>query len=116
MTAEKSIDVRATLVDALQLDLIGPTGPLGNHNEVLSQSPLRWFLTGLLVPTDADKNQRIAPTASDELDQEAEPAGVNDDETRFALRGLEVGARSSSRRSRLQVHRRRCVTVHALST
>ncbi|PHR92499.1 MAG: helicase, partial [Blastopirellula sp.] len=75
------IDVRADLVDALQIDLIGPTGPLGNHNEVLDQAPSRWYLTGFLVPTDADEEQRCDPTSSDELDQAAEPAGLDDDST-----------------------------------
>ncbi|MFH1302895.1 MAG: hypothetical protein ABIK07_17675 [Planctomycetota bacterium] len=78
------IEVREALVNALQLDQldqIGPTGPLGNHKEVLSQSPSRWYLTGFLVPTDADEDQRSGPTANDELDQAAEPAGIDDDET-----------------------------------
>ncbi|TVS21127.1 MAG: hypothetical protein EA424_00470 [Planctomycetaceae bacterium] len=75
------LDVRRELVDALQLDLIGPTGPLGNHQEVLPQAPSRWYLTGFLVPTDADEEQRSDPTANDELDQAAEPAGIDDDDS-----------------------------------
>ena len=43
------LEVRGSLVDALQLDLIGPTGPLGNHKEVLPQTPSRWYLTGFLA-------------------------------------------------------------------
>ena len=35
------LEVRQELVDALQLDLVGPTGSLGNHKEVLTQSPSR---------------------------------------------------------------------------
>ena len=53
------LEVRQELVDALQLDLIGPTGPLGNHKEVLTQTPSRWYLTGFLVPTDADEDQTV---------------------------------------------------------
>ena len=34
------LEVRCHLIDALQIDLIGPTGPLGNHNEILPQPPL----------------------------------------------------------------------------
>ena len=52
------LEVRRELVDALQIDLIGPNGPLGDHNEILPQSPSRWYLTGFLVPTDADQEQR----------------------------------------------------------
>lgn len=76
-----SLQIRSSLVDALQIDLIGPTGPLGNHNEVLPQTPSRWYLTGFLVPTDADEGQRCDPTSNDELDQAAEPAGIDDDDS-----------------------------------
>lgn len=75
------LEVRQELVDALRLDLTGPTGPLGNHNELLTQTPSRWYLTGFLVPTDADEEQRCDPTSNDELDQAAEPAGLDDDNT-----------------------------------
>jgi hypothetical protein len=73
------LEVRRNLIDALQIDLIGPTGPLGNHNEILPQTPSRWYLTGFLVPTEADESQRCDPTSNDELDQAAEPAGIDDD-------------------------------------
>ena len=73
--------IGSSLVDALQLDLVGPTGSLGDHNEVLMQTPSRWYLTGFLVPTDADEAQRCDPTSNDELDQAAEPAGLDDDKT-----------------------------------
>lgn len=75
------LHVRSTLVDALQLDLIGPDGSLGAPKEVLPQTPSRWYLTGFLVPLDADEEQRSDPTSNDELDQAAEPAGLDDDET-----------------------------------
>ena len=81
MTVAPPLDVRESLVDAIQLDLVGPTGPLGNHKELLTQSPSRWYLTGFLVPTDADEEQRCDPTSNDELDQAAEPAGLDDDST-----------------------------------
>ncbi len=74
-------DVRHQLVDALQLDLIGPIGALGDQAEILPQSPSRWYLTGFLVPTDADEGQRCDPTSNDELDQAAEPAGIDDDDS-----------------------------------
>lgn len=77
----KPTDVRSQLVDALRLDLVGPTGTLGTANETLFQGPSRWYLTGFLVPTEAEEAQRVDPTSDDELDQAAEPAGVDDDET-----------------------------------
>jgi len=75
------LEVRRNLINALQIDLIGPTGPLGNHNEILPQTPSRWYLTGFLLPTEADESQRCDPTSDDELDQAAEPAGIDDDDS-----------------------------------
>lgn len=77
----KSTEVRSELIDALRLDLVGPMGSLGTPNESLPQAPARWYLTGFLVPTEADESQRCDPTSVDELDQAAEPAGVDDAET-----------------------------------
>jgi hypothetical protein len=77
----KSTEVRSELIDALRLDLVGPMGSLGTPNESLPQAPSRWYLTGFLVPTEADESQRSDPTSVDELDQAAEPAGVDDSET-----------------------------------
>ena len=74
-------EVRQELVDALQLDLVGPGGVLGDPKEVLPQAPSRWYLTGFLVPTDADEEQRCDPTSNDELDQAAAPGGLDDDTT-----------------------------------
>ena len=74
----KSTDVRSQLIDALRLDLVGPMGSWGNPTETLPQAPSRWYLTGFLVPTEADESQRVDPTSNDELDQAAEPAGVDD--------------------------------------
>lgn len=81
MTSINSLEIRRSLVDALQIDLIGPVGALGDHAEILPQSPSRWYLTGFLVPTEADEGQRCDPTSNDELDQAAEPAGIDDDDS-----------------------------------
>lgn len=77
----KPTDVRSELLDALRLDLLGPTGLVGRPDEALFQPPSRWYLTGFLVPTEADESQRSDPTSVDELDQAAEPAGIDDNET-----------------------------------
>lgn len=74
-------NIRSQLVDALRLDLVGPTASSGTPNESLFQAPSRWYLTGFLVPTEADEEQRVDPTSDDELDQAAEPAGLDDDDT-----------------------------------
>jgi hypothetical protein len=33
------LEVRRNLIDALQIDLIGPTGPLGNHKRFCRRHP-----------------------------------------------------------------------------
>ena len=76
-----SLAVRSELIDALQLDLVGPIAPLGNPKEILPQGPSRWYLTGFLVPTDASEEQRHDPTSIEDIDQAAEPAGLDDDST-----------------------------------
>ncbi|MCC7338740.1 MAG: hypothetical protein IT422_26900 [Pirellulaceae bacterium] len=77
----KPVDIRKQLQQALQLDLVGPEGELGDLGELLPQSPSRWYLTGFLVPTDAEETQKCDPTSNDELDQAAAPAGLDDDAT-----------------------------------
>lgn len=53
------VAARQSLLDALRIDLIGP-GPGSPHAfEVLPQSPSRWYLTGFLVPSDANEEQRF---------------------------------------------------------
>src|SRR5271166_3872719 len=76
----KSIDVRGKLVEALHLDLVGPSDTLGDAQEVLPQSPSRWYLTGFLVPLDAAPEDKSDETANDDLDQPGETGGVDDDD------------------------------------
>jgi hypothetical protein len=80
MRVTSSVDARRQLVDALQIDLIGPIGGIGDHAEILPQSPSLRYLTGFLVPTDANEMPRCDPTSNDELDQAAEPAGIDNDD------------------------------------
>ena len=75
----KSVQVRGKLVDALRLDLVGPSETLGDLNEVLPQSPSRWYLTGFLVPLDAAPEDKRDETANDEVDQAGETGGTDDD-------------------------------------
>lgn len=70
------VTVRAQLTDALRLDLIGPGEVLGaegqtlsDANEILPQRPSTWYLTGFLVPLDADPEQKTDAQSADELDE-----------------------------------------------
>lgn len=72
----KDVDVRASVVRALEADLVGPFYPPGHAgptDEVLKIPPSRWYLTGFLAPERA--REESDPTAADELD-----AVVDDDE------------------------------------
>jgi hypothetical protein len=76
----KSADVRRKLVHALGLDLIGPdrdTEP-ELRNEVLSQAPSRWYLTGFLVPIDASEEQKVDESATEEVDELNDAGGTDD--------------------------------------
>lgn len=75
-----SVEIRSQLVDALRLDLIGPDSVrnLGTPDEVLTQAPSRWYLTGFLVPTDAGENQKADVDVTDELNAMAEAGGTDD--------------------------------------
>ena len=75
-----SVEVRSRLVDALRLDLIGPSETLGDPKEVLAQAPSRWYLSGFLVPLGADPTQRTDEDSADDLDQAGEPGGGLDDD------------------------------------
>lgn len=73
-----SREVRAELVGALKLDLVGPGDGLGNPSEVLAQPPSRWYLTGFLVPRDAPPEQAVLADSDDEMEAAGE-GGVDDD-------------------------------------
>ena len=68
-------DVRHTLIHALQVDLVGPAQP----DEMLEQSPSRWYLTGFLAPLNASEEQRIDLLANDEPDMLQDEQHATDD-------------------------------------
>src|ERR1700722_17832358 len=74
-----SAEIRSKLVESLELDLVGPRPALGAADEILPQSPSRWYLTGFLVPIDAASSQKLDEDATEELES-AESGGVDDDE------------------------------------
>jgi len=73
-----SVDVRKALVEVLDLDLIGPTNDHAFARELLPETPLRWYLTGFLVPTDAPLEQKFDESSVEEIDS-AESGGADDD-------------------------------------
>ena len=75
-----SVEVRQQLVDSLRIDLVGPdaTRHLGTPDEVLPQAPSRWYLTGFLVPLEADDTQRVEETSADEMDEVSDTKGLDD--------------------------------------
>lgn len=73
-----SFEIRHQLAEAMQLDLIGPGEGLGNPVEKLPQSPSRWYLTGFLVPIDADPSQRSDEDSDEEVDVASDTGGADD--------------------------------------
>jgi hypothetical protein len=72
------VDVRQQLIEALRLDLVGPDCGLGTPTEILPQAPSRWYLTGFLVPIDADDNQKAEETSTEGLDEVGDAKGLDD--------------------------------------
>ncbi|MDP2958680.1 MAG: hypothetical protein Q8N53_19805, partial [Longimicrobiales bacterium] len=76
-------DVRAQLLDALRLDLVGPAPEDPAHEryqeEQLPVAPSLWYLTGFLVPYEAPAERRSDDDADDQLDL-LSPGAEGDDE------------------------------------
>lgn len=81
MTTAK--DVRAQLIEALRLDLIGPRTSHPPHahyaEEVLPIAPSKWYLTGFLVPHEAPASQRADDDGDDTLDEVGRKVEADDD-------------------------------------
>jgi hypothetical protein len=73
-----SVDVRKQLVRTLGLDLIGPDRDSVLLSEVLPEAPSRWYLTGFLVPIDADEAQKSDEAAAEGVDEVSDPGGTDD--------------------------------------
>ncbi|MEI6399728.1 MAG: helicase, partial [Pseudomonadota bacterium] len=76
-----STEIRTKLVEAVQLDLVGPSNDHAFAQELLPQSPRRWYLTGFLVPTAAEKH--VKSSGDGEMDEVADERvnGADDTET-----------------------------------
>lgn len=79
-----SIEVRADLVEALRLDLVGPDNEHAFAEELLPESPNRWYLTGFLVPSKAPIDQRVDDSSDEEVATETQPTGADDDTAKDA--------------------------------
>ncbi len=77
-----SVEVRKKLVHALGMDMIGPDcDDTDLHGEVLPQAPSRWYLTGFLVPIDADEEGKSDEAGSEGVDALGKGTGADDEAT-----------------------------------
>src|SRR5947209_636801 len=72
------VEIRRDLVGALHLDLVGPEPGSPHAEEVLPQSPARWYLTGFLIPRETPAEERGDETSADEPDV-VDEGGATDD-------------------------------------
>ena len=71
--------MRDALVEALRLDLVGPTNDHPCADELLPESPRRWYLTGYLVPTALPHDaKRADESEEDDVDSPAASAPPDD--------------------------------------
>lgn len=76
-----SLEVRARLVEALRLDLVGPSDGHALAEELLPgwQRPSNWYLTGFLMPKNAPAEQASDADEQDELATEPGDSGSGDE-------------------------------------
>jgi hypothetical protein len=72
------VDVRQQLVQTLGMDLIGPDRDSELPDEILPHAPSRWYLTGFLVPIDADEQQKADESAAEGVDEVSDAGGTDD--------------------------------------
>lgn len=79
-----SVQIRARLVEALELDLIGPGAdhPLAEESLSGRQRPSNWYLTGFLVPADArSKDRSDDDDHLEEIGETPADAGLGEEST-----------------------------------
>jgi hypothetical protein len=74
-----STELRANIVEALRLDLVGPSNDHAFAHELLPQSPRRWYLTGFLRPSQAEAE--VKASGDEEMTEEASGEVNNADDT-----------------------------------
>ena len=78
-SAVTSLEVRTELVEALRLDLVGPRPGHRFEEELLKESPSRWYLTGYLIPEQAPEAQKFDPSSTEQLEGGGDSSGGDDD-------------------------------------
>lgn len=68
MNSPTSSILRASIIEAIRLDLVGPDNAHPFARELLRDAPTRWYLTGYLVPTDAPTDQKVDDTSDEQID------------------------------------------------
>ncbi len=78
-TTPPTLAVRAQLVEALRLDLIGPGAgrPLAAEQLPETLRPATWYLTGFLIPSGTPAAQACDPDEDDEPETVAAQAGLD---------------------------------------
>ncbi|MEO0987904.1 MAG: DISARM system helicase DrmA [Cyanobacteria bacterium J06639_14] len=81
MVLDNSVTVRASLIDALRLDLIGPSTDDTDHAyEIIPQAPSKWYLSGFLVPYEAKLSDRTDADSNDSFDPQLTAKANGDDD------------------------------------
>src|SRR5690606_18820673 len=83
-TPATSLDVRQQLVEAIELDLVGPWAGHALAEERLQgrDRPSSWYLTGFLIPSGTPPEQSSDPEADDDMEGEVpEEAGLAEEST-----------------------------------
>ncbi|MBD1858639.1 MULTISPECIES: DISARM system helicase DrmA [Leptolyngbya] len=79
MPHSTTAEIRTTLVDALQLDLVGPKpDDLDRAEEILTEAPTKWYLTGFLAPFGTRPDNRSDDEGDTELDEIADSESSED--------------------------------------
>ena len=73
-----ALEVRARIVDALRLDLVGPWDGHALASEQLPtrERPSNWYMAGFLIPTDAPPDRRGDDDEDDDLDTVPDRSGL----------------------------------------
>lgn len=68
---EQAVEVRGRLVEALELDLVGPWAGHRLEHELLPgwMRPSNWYLTGFLIPVDTPSEESADDDADDQLEE-----------------------------------------------
>ena len=97
-----SLEVRARLVEALKLDLVGPGFGHALSEERLARwiRPSNWYLTGFLIPSTTAPEWNGDDDEDDDLEEVPREAGADDDaneERKAAKKGFFPSSRAKGR-------------------